>query len=53
MRIVSYMHSMKLFILDDGGSISTEAYPEFRVGMQLEYSDGEYRLAQSAEGCAT
>lgn len=53
MKIVSYMHSMRLLILDTGGSISVDAYPEFRVGQELEYNDGIYTLAQSGEGCAT
>lgn len=51
MKIVSYMHQMRLFILDNGNSISVDAYPEFRVGTQLQFDGTEYKLAQSAEVC--
>lgn len=53
MKIVSYMHNMRIWILDDGLSIPVDAYPDFRVGQELRYENGEYTLATQAAECET
>lgn len=51
MKIVSYMHPLRLWILSDGSSISVDAYSDFRVGMEIEERDGKYYPAVAAEAC--
>lgn len=53
MRIVSYHHYIKLWILSDGNAISVDAHPEFRVGQELQCVDGVYTLATDGESCET
>ena len=51
MKILSYNHAFRIWVLSDGSAISVDAHPEFRVGQQLHCVDGVYTLAASVEDC--
>ena len=53
MKIVSYVHSMKLFVLDDGSAISVDAVDGASVGSTVTLKDGVYVVGGQDEGCNT
>lgn len=53
MKIVSYMHSMNLFILDDGSAISVNAVEGASVGSTITLKDGVYVMGGAEEKCET
>lgn len=52
MKIVSYMHSMRIFILDNGSAISVDAVEGASVGSTVTLKDGVY-VVGSPDGCPT
>lgn len=52
MKIVSYMHSMRIFILDDGSAISVDSVEGASVGSTVTLKDGVYVVGAN-EGCST
>ena len=52
MKIVSYMHSMRIFILDNGSAISVDVVEGASVGSTVTLKDVVY-VVGGQEGCAT
>lgn len=52
MKIVSYIHSMRIFILDDGSAISVDAVEGANVGSTVTLKDGVY-VVGGQEWCST
>lgn len=53
MKIVAWQHSMRLWILDTGGSILVSDFPDGKVGMEIECVDGVYRQKSEVQACET
>lgn len=53
MKIVSYMHQMRIFILDNGNAISVDTVEGASVCSTVTLKDGVYTLGGADEGCKT